>query len=40
MLYVRAFGECERIFDIDAEVPNGALDFRMACTARRLPVCL
>ena len=30
MLYVRAFSECERILDVDAQVPNGALDFRVA----------
>jgi hypothetical protein len=30
MLYLGAFGERERILDIDAQVPNGALDFRMA----------
>jgi hypothetical protein len=30
MLYLRAFSECERILDVDAQVPNGALDFRMA----------
>ena len=30
MLYLRAFSERERILDVDAEVPNGALDFRVA----------
>ena len=30
MLYLRAFSECERILDVDAEVPNRALDLRVA----------
>ena len=30
MLYLRAFSESERILDVDTEVPNGALDFRVA----------
>ena len=30
MLYLRAFSERERILDVDAQVPNGALDFRVA----------
>ena len=30
MLYLRAFSECERILDVHAKVPNGALDFRVA----------
>ena len=30
MLYLRAFSECERILDVDAQVPNGGLDFRVA----------
>jgi hypothetical protein len=30
MLYLGAFSERERIRDIDAQVPGGALDFRMA----------
>ena len=29
MLYLRAFSDCERILDVDTEVPNGALDFRV-----------
>ena len=30
MLYLSAFSERERILDVDAQVPNGALDFRVA----------
>ena len=30
MLYLRAFSESERILDVDTEVPNAALDFRVA----------
>jgi len=30
MLYLRALGESERILDVHAQVPNGALDLRMA----------
>jgi hypothetical protein len=30
VLYLRAFSERERILDVDAQVPNGALDFRVA----------
>ena len=30
MLYLRAFSKCERILDVDPQVPNGALDFRVA----------
>ena len=30
MLNLRGFSECERILDVDAQVPNGAFDFRMA----------
>jgi hypothetical protein len=28
MLHLRAF--CERVLDVDAQIPNRALDFRMA----------
>jgi hypothetical protein len=27
MLHLPAFSECERILDVDAQVPNRALDF-------------
>ena len=30
MLYLRAFSKRERILDIDAQVSNGSLDFRVA----------
>jgi hypothetical protein len=30
MLYLCAFSERGRILDVDAQVPNGALDFRVA----------
>ena len=30
MLHLRAFGKCERILDVDAQVTNGALDLRVA----------
>ena len=30
MLHLRAFSECERILDVDAQIPNRALDFRVA----------
>ena len=30
MLHLRAFGESERILDVDPQVPNGALDFLVA----------
>jgi hypothetical protein len=30
MLHLRAFGECERILDVDAQMPSRALDFRVA----------
>jgi hypothetical protein len=30
ILNLRAFSECERILDVDAQGPNGALDFCMA----------
>ena len=29
MLYLRAFRERERILNVDAKIPNGALDFRV-----------
>jgi hypothetical protein len=30
MLHLCAFSERERILDVDAQIPNGALDFRVA----------
>ena len=30
MLYLCAFSECERILDVDPQIPNGAFDFRVA----------
>jgi hypothetical protein len=30
MLHLRAFSKCERILDVDPQVPNGALDLRVA----------
>ena len=30
MLYLRPFSECERILNVDPQVPNGTFDFRVA----------